>query len=99
MMKNKITVTDGTGAEWTIGRRFYPVLVDDQGAPEVFFLWIVLWPVWFLAHGFGWPWMVDVTRDGEFVSEEKVRGWRRSGRRIQDLADAAATGTTALGSN
>jgi hypothetical protein len=86
MIRNQMTVTDDSGAEWTIGRRVYPALVDDQGAPDVFFLYVVLWPVWFIAHWLGWPWMVDVARDGSHVSEEKVRGWRRSGRRIAEIA-------------
>ena len=93
MIRNTVTVTDGSGAEWTIGRRLYPYWDDDAGAVDAFSLYLLGWPLWFVAHWFGWPWVVDASRDGTFVAEEKVRGWRRSRRRIQEIADAVASGS------
>lgn len=95
MIGNKVTVMDAAGAEWTVGRRLYPYWADDGGAVDAVYLYLVVWPFWFIAHWLGWPWVVDILRDGVFVSEEKVRGWRRSRQRIQELADTVASGSPA----
>ena len=41
------------------------------------------------------PWKVVTERDGDEVAREKVKGWRASGRRIQEIVaekKAAAAG-------
>jgi hypothetical protein len=57
------------------------------------FLLAAIWPFWFIAHGLGLKWVIVIERDGKEVGEEKVRGWRRSGRRVQEIAQSAAAGT------
>lgn len=47
---------------------------------------VLAWPFWFLAKLCGVPWTVVVTRDGEKVHTERVRGWSASERRIEQLA-------------
>jgi hypothetical protein len=53
----------------------------------------VMSPIWFIARCFGWPWTIVVERNGTLVREVKVRGWRNSERRIQELAESAFAGT------
>jgi hypothetical protein len=38
-------------------------------------------------------WVIVIERDGKAVGKEEVRGWGRSGRRIQEIAELAAAGT------
>jgi len=51
------------------------------------------WPFWFIAHWLGLRWRIVIERDGEEVDEEWVRGWRKSGRRIQEITESATAGT------
>jgi hypothetical protein len=37
-----------------------------------------------------------IKRDGDEVDYEYVRGWRRSRRRIREILDSAAAGTTGM---
>lgn len=37
--------------------------------------------------------MIVIERDGKQVGDEKVRGWNRSGQRIQEIAQSVAVGT------
>ena len=56
-------------------------------------LWrAVGWPLWFIAHWLGVRWVIVVERDGKKVTE-LVRGWGKSQRRIQEIAESAAAGT------
>jgi hypothetical protein len=52
-----------------------------------------IWPFWFVAHWLGLPWRIVIKRDGSEVDEGEVRGWRRSQRRILEIAESAAAGT------
>jgi hypothetical protein len=46
---------------------------------------LLAWPVWFVLKLCGVPWKVVTERDGDEVAVEKVKGWRASGRRIDEL--------------
>ena len=46
---------------------------------------LAAWPIWLLAKLCGVPWKVVTERDGDDVAREKVKGWRASGRRIQEI--------------
>jgi hypothetical protein len=54
---------------------------------------IVLWPPWFIAKWLGVRWRIVIVRNGTKVGEVRVRGWRKSQRRIADMAASAAAGT------
>jgi len=47
---------------------------------------LIAWPFWLLAKFCGVPWKITVSRDGEEVVEEKVKGWSASRRRVEDIA-------------
>jgi hypothetical protein len=53
----------------------------------------VLWPPWFIAKWLGVPWVILIERNGSEIGDERVRGWRESQRRIQEIAESAAAGT------
>ncbi|MDF2823614.1 MAG: hypothetical protein K0R68_1022 [Mycobacterium sp.] len=55
---------------------------------------LLAWPFWLLAKLCGMPWKVVTEREGEEVGREKVKGWRASGRRIDEIvAGLRNTGT------
>jgi hypothetical protein len=54
---------------------------------------VVISPFWFVAKWFGVPWTIVIERNGTEVGEERVRGWRNSQRRIQEIAESAAART------
>jgi hypothetical protein len=56
---------------------------------------MLAWPFWLASKWLGARWSVVIERDGTKVGEEKVRGWRRSGERIQEIARRAEAGTLA----
>ena len=83
---------------WTVYRRWLPNWnlsflqgpdLSDVGG----YLLAVLWPPWFIAKWLGVRWVIAIERDGKVVCDARVRGWRTSQRRIQELAGAAAAGT------
>jgi hypothetical protein len=87
------------GVEWSVRRsRWYDMtggvdVVDDSGMVVIIIALVgVWWPFWFLAHWLGMRWRIVITRDGEQMDDEWVRGWRRSRRRIQEIIDAATAG-------
>jgi hypothetical protein len=91
------TLTDASGVQWSVRRRRWYDLTDYPAGGDDGLIFIVLlggwWPFWFIAHWLGLRWRILVERDGEEVGEEWVRGWRRSGRRIQEICESATAGT------
>ena len=53
---------------------------------------LLLWPFWLLAKALGARWRIVVERDGIQMETQLVRGWRRSGARIDELALQVARG-------
>jgi hypothetical protein len=93
-----VKVRDPNGVPWTVYRRWFPhwdfssfhgVDPGDLGA----YLLAVLWLPWFIAKCLGVRWVISIERNGIEVCDARVRGWRTSQRRIQELAGAAAAGT------
>lgn len=66
---------------------------DDLWLLVTFTLLVGWWPVWFIAHWLGLRWRIVIKRDGEEVDEQRVRGWRKSRRRIQQITESATAGT------
>jgi hypothetical protein len=98
----KAEVTDPTGAQWTIRRWWFSAMPWQTGLDFLdvilFMLMLplmVLWPFWLLSKWLGAAWSIEIERDGKKVGEEKVRGWRRSGERINEIAQSAAGGLLA----
>ncbi|WP_245234149.1 hypothetical protein [Mycobacterium sp. PS03-16] len=90
-------VKDPDGVRWRVHRRWMPLLdyldMASWGTNwfgVVMFVlalpFLVAWPFWALGKLVGVPWKVVVTRDGDEVAEEKIKGWRDSGRRIAEIA-------------
>ncbi|MGW0158511.1 hypothetical protein ACWDUN_04235 [Mycobacterium sp. NPDC003323] len=85
-------VTDPNGVQWSVYRRWWPFgnVVDLAFDGLIGILlaapFFLLWPFWLLAKGLGVRWRIVVERDGTEVQTEFVRGWRRSGARIDELA-------------
>ena len=81
-------------------RRWYDMSnFGDGGSTEIGalvlfpLLAVAWWPFWFVAHWFGLPWRLVIKRDGTEVYEIEVRGWHKSRRRIQEIAESVAAGT------
>jgi hypothetical protein len=98
----KVTVTDPDDAEWTVRRWWFTAVPYQSGIDllDVLIFLVVLpfmlaWPFWLASKWLGARWSVVIERDGTKVGEEKVRGWRRSGERIQEIARGAEAGTLA----
>jgi hypothetical protein len=53
---------------------------------------VLLWPFWLLSKGLGARWRIVIERGGHEVETELVRGWRRSGARIDERARELAQG-------
>lgn len=92
-------VTDPNGVQWSVRRKWFSPGLFETGFATldmiVFVImlpFLVAWPFWYLAKWLGVPWLVVVKRDGDEVAREHVRGWRRSGQRIEELASQAAAG-------
>lgn len=88
---------DADGVRWRVRRRWMPLLdyldMLNWGTNWFGVLMFVValpfllaWPFWALGKLCGVPWQVVVTRDGDEVATEKVKGWRASGRRIEEIA-------------
>jgi hypothetical protein len=60
---------------------------------------VFIWPFLFIAKWLGLlPWTIVIEREAKHggfkqVGTERVRGWRKSNRRIQEIAQSAAAGT------
>ena len=96
----KVTVTDPSGEEWTVGRWWLSGFPGDTGIGliDMIIFLIVLpvllaWPFWLASKWLGARWSIVVERDGKKVGEEKVRGWRKSGERINEIAGLVQAGT------
>jgi hypothetical protein len=100
-------ITDQYGARWSVRRRRWfgmsfwrNDLLNDIGSGILGWVTSALligawWPFWFASHWLGVRWRIVVKRDGEKVSEERVRGWRNSRRRIHEILESATAGTPA----
>lgn len=96
-------VVDPEGVTWTVRRWWWKTVPWETGFATldmIIFLivlpFMVMWPFWLLAKWCGVPWTVLVERDGTEISREPVRGWRASGRRIDELAARAEAGALAV---
>jgi hypothetical protein len=83
-------VTDASGVHWSVRRRRWYDLTDypaDGGDYGLIFIVLIggWWPFWFIAHWLGLRWRILIERDGEKVDKEWLRGWRKSGQRIQEI--------------
>jgi hypothetical protein len=88
---------DAQGVRWRVRRRWMPLIdrIDDMGSwgdgpfGVVMFVialpFVLAWPFWFLAKFCGVPWKIEITRNGEEHGVEKVRGWRASRRRVEEI--------------
>ncbi len=98
-------VTGPDGVPWSVRRRRWYDMSDVlpgfcDGGDDIFLsvlafilLIVGIWPFWFVAHWLGLPWRIVIKRNGSEVDEQQVRGWRRSRRRILQIAESATTGT------
>jgi hypothetical protein len=96
----KVTVTDPDGAQWSVRRWWFKSIPGQSGIEFldfiIFFIALplmVAWPFWLMSKWLGARWSIVIERDGTKMGEEKVRGWRRSGERIQEIARSAEAGT------
>ena len=96
----KVTVTDPEGAQWSVGRWWFKTIPWQSGIDFLDFIiflivlpFMVVWPFWLMSKWLGARWSIVIERDGTKLGEEKVRGWRRSGERIQETARSAEAGT------
>jgi hypothetical protein len=91
-------VADPNGVQWSVDRASMRHFWWEGGTTvdsELFDLVVrgVIWPFWFIAHWLGLRWVIVIERDGTQVGEERVRGWDKSKRRIQEIAESVAAGT------
>jgi hypothetical protein len=92
-------VTDPDGVQWSVDRSW--IFVPRSGTSSydaatglvLPLLLLAFWPFWFPAHWLGLAWVIEIERGKKGVGREKVRGWGKSQRRIQEIAESAATGT------
>lgn len=91
-------VTDPNGTQWSVHRRWWPfwdlsdVIDVDWFSLVLAAPFLLLWPFWLLSKGFGARWRIVILRGGVEVETELVRGWRRSGARIDEHALRLAQG-------
>ncbi len=89
-------VKDPDGVRWSVHRRWMPLLdyldMTTWGNSLFGALMFVValpflfaWPFWLLGKVCGVPWKIVVRRADEDVAEEKIKGWRASGRRIEEI--------------
>ncbi|VEG54303.1 Uncharacterised protein [Mycolicibacterium aurum] len=96
------TVTDPDGATWRVRRWWWRTVPWETGFSTLDALifvivlpFMLMWPFWLASKWLGASWTVLVECEGTKVSRELVRGWRESGRRIDELAQAAEAGELA----
>lgn len=89
-------LTDHDGAIWSINRRWWnPVgAVDLLGwvGELIGVVCTLLWPFWLLGKFCGVRWVITINRDGERVGRERVRGWKNSKLRMQEIAQEVTAG-------
>lgn len=95
-------VTDPDGVQWRVRRWWWKTVPWETGfatLDALIFLivlpFMVMWPFWLASKWLGASWTILVERDGTQVSRENVRGWRKSGERVRELAQQAQAGTLA----
>ena len=93
------TVTDPDGSSWSVRRWWWKTIPWETGFATLDMLiflvvlpFMVLWPFWLLAKWCGVPWTIITTRDGEEVGREQVKGWRRSGARMDEIVQTLRDG-------
>lgn len=93
-------VVDPEGVTWRVRRWWWNTVPWQTGfdtLDTIFFLlmlpFLLMWPFWLAAKWLGVAWSIRIERDGREVASERVRGWRASGRRIDELAEQAEAGT------
>ena len=97
LARGMVKVTDPDGVQWKVYRCLFPTrgiwfLDGDLGEAAVIILPAV-WLPWLIAKWLGVRWIISIERNERQVDEVSVRGWRRSQRRIHEIAEAAAAGT------
>ncbi len=92
-------VTAPGGQSVTVRRWWWRTLPWETGfatIDAVIFLivlpFMLMWPVWLVLKWCGVPWTVLVEHDGTEIARERVRGWRASGARIEEIAAAVQSG-------
>jgi hypothetical protein len=92
-------VTDPDGVSWSVRRWWWNASPWETGFATldalIFFImlpFLLLWPFWLASKWLGASWTIDIKRDGTKVGSEQVRGWERSGQRVEELARAAQEG-------
>jgi hypothetical protein len=93
-------VTDPEGVNWSIRRWWWRTVPWESGIALIDLIifaivlpFMLMWPFWLMAKWLGVPWTIVIERDGTEVGREQVRGWRRSGERIDEIARSAQAGT------
>ena len=93
-------VTDPDGVSWSIRRWWWKTIPWETGFATLDFLiflvvlpFMLLWPFWLLSKWCGVPWTIVIKRDGTQVGREQVKGWKRSGTRVEEIARSAQDGT------
>ncbi|MFV9636403.1 hypothetical protein [Mycobacterium neumannii] len=96
----RATVTDPEGETVTVRRWWWRTIPWETGFSTldafIFLLvlpFMVMWPFWLLLKWLGVSWKIVIERDGERIGRERVRGWRRSGERIYEIAASVQAGT------
>jgi hypothetical protein len=99
----KLTVIDPSGAQWSVRRWWFKTIPYETGVDFLDFIifiivlpFMIAWPFWLLSKWLGARWSIVIERDGQKAGEEKVRGWRKSGVRINEIAQSAQAGTFSL---
>ncbi len=92
-------MVDADGVTWSVRRWWWKTAPWETGFATldmIIFLivlpFMLMWPIWLSAKWLGVPWTIVIERDGTKVHQEQVRGWRESGRRVEELSQAAAAG-------
>ncbi|WKG06053.1 hypothetical protein [Mycolicibacterium sp. HK-90] len=86
-------VTDPRGVGWTVRRKWMEgptTIMDGDSLVDVILsvgqlLCLLAWPFWFAAKFLGVPWKIVVERENREVGTERVRGWRASTRRMDEI--------------
>jgi hypothetical protein len=86
----KLTVIDPSGAQWSVRRWWFKTIPYETGVDFLDFIIFII----VLPFMIAWPFWLE--RDGQKAGEEKVRGWRKSGVRINEIAQSAQAGTFSL---
>jgi hypothetical protein len=96
----KVTVVDPSGEQWTVRRWWFTPIPWESGIAFIDMIifvvvlpFMVAWPIWLLLKSLGVPWSIVVERGDTKVGEEKVRGWKKSGERIDEIARLVQAGT------